>query len=127
MQVSFDALALQLVSSDFSPVLYCELYCQKDGGWRCAVTECDEMMPCPRCGTPRAATVIAEGYTRHPGKWERWAAPLSTTARASLMVAEVDEAVKVRREQKRGQERSHHYATGIKIDPKDFTWESSYA
>jgi len=117
MQVSFDALALQLVSFGFSPVLYCELYCQKDGGWRSAVAQCDGMMPCPRCGIPRAAAIVAKGFTRNPGQWERWEAPLKRSEReiVNQLPDELEEREIIRRarvrhhlEASRGA-RPHHY------------------
>ena len=123
---SFSSLEIELLRYGFHKVFYSEIYCPDHGGWRCAVEESFPVLPCPQCGLLREATAIAVGFARHPGKWERWEAPLSATARASLL-AEIDEARKIRREQKHGQERSHHYATGNEIDPKDFTWESVYA
>jgi hypothetical protein len=81
---------------------------------------------CPARGAVllRKAAVIAEGFTRHLGAWERWEAPLQPATRAMLLV-EVDEAARAASErlrQKAGNGQPRHYKA--EIDPKDFTWES---
>jgi hypothetical protein len=115
MQVpSFDSLSLQLLGFGFFPVFYAELYCQKDGGWRCAVTACDELMACPCCGVQRSAAVVAKGFTRSPGQWERWEAPLSPQA-LSFVHSSIDEAEQFRKQRKLRYHERPHFNRGSKI------------
>ena len=61
---SFTSLELELLKSGYVRIAYVELYCPRDGGWRCATVEAPLTMGCPHCGLVRRATAIALGFTR---------------------------------------------------------------
>jgi hypothetical protein len=93
-------------------IVYAEIYCSAHGGWRGAVIESAPLMPCPECGRLHVAAVIAIGYSRHPGKWERWEAPLTAKAR-EYATADDLESKAIRR---RGNHKpsTRHYVIGAR-------------
>ncbi len=101
---------LELMRYGFFFCIYVEIHCPNDGEFRVAMNdfEYSPQIRCPTCAVPREATLLAEGFTQILGTWERVAAPLRTTTRLCLL-AEVDEAARYRREQRRGKECAHHY------------------
>ena len=104
MQISsFDSLAIELLKYGYSPIIYLEIYCPVHGGWRGSLTEASPMVPCPQCGVLREAAVIAVGFTRQPGAWERWEKPLSQLQREYILnVDAYDNAAARLKERRRG-------------------------
>lgn len=84
----FSSLGIELLKYGFVSISFVELYCSSCGGWRCAVGQSYPLMPCPACGLIREAAVIASGFTRHAGQWEKWENPLSAITRHALLVEE---------------------------------------
>jgi len=113
---SFTSLELELLKSGYVRIAYVELYCPRDGGWRCATVEAPLTMGCPHCGLVRRATAIALGFTRSPGQWERWESPLSPHA-LSFLHSSIDEAERFRNERKRRYHERPHFNRGSKIQP----------
>ena len=111
---SFDSLAIELLKHGYIRIAYIEIYCTTHGGWRGSLSETSTMIPCPQCGVAQQAAVIAVGFTRQPGVWERWEKPLSIVERGYIESVDSYENADARlKERKRGRGRALLYKSSL--------------
>jgi hypothetical protein len=97
---AFSCLRIEMLKHGFSEVHFLELFCLTCGSWRCGIEFPQPEIACPKCGVLKRASYFGcSGFSRTPGKWERFRAPFSPGALGFLFAKPVDEVARLRKRQ----------------------------